>query len=278
MAANFVTLTSSHLVEALETNMVAFWKAYGFPAGRRLDERPDYVSVMTGIPEPLFNAVFRARLAGDAVETAVEEISLAAAEWNVPLFWWLTPTTTPPDLGDTLLKHGFVHAGTVPGMAVELDRLGPHSALPRDLTIKVVEDSATLDAWANIAAVGTGFAPPVAAMVRTLEHDVGLHPSNALRRYVGYLSGVPVAASSLVLHSGVAGIFAVATLPEARRQGIGAAMTRFPLLDALADGYKVGTLQASEMGYPVYKKLGFETVCRIELYLLPSGAQVQPPA
>ena len=46
-------------------------------------------------------------------------------------------------------------------------------------------------------------------------------------------------------------------------------MTRIPLLDALRGGYKVGTLQASEMGYPVYKKLGFETLCRIELYLLP---------
>ena len=117
--------------------------------------------------------------------------------------------------------------------------------------------------------MGTGFAPPVAALVRTLEHDVGLQPANALRRYVGYLGGVPVAASGLVLHSGAAGIFAVTTLPAARRQCIGAAMTRIPLLDALAEGYKVGTLQASEIGYPVYKKLGFETVCGIGLYLLP---------
>ena len=106
-------------------------------------------------------------------------------------------------------------------------------------------------------------------MVRTLEQEVGLQPANALRRYVGYLGGVPVAVSGLVLHSGVAGILAVATLPAARGQGIGTAMTRIPLLDALAEGYHVGTLQASEMGYPIYKKLGFEIVCRIGLYLLP---------
>ena len=146
---------------------------------RRLDERSDRVCVMTGIPEPLFNAVFRARLAPDAVEAAIEEIRLNAAEWNVPLFWWLTPTTTPPDLGDTLLQHGFIHAGTVPGMAVELARLDTQLALPRGLTIQVVEDNATLEVWADIAAVGTGFAPPVAAMVRTLEHEVGLQPANA---------------------------------------------------------------------------------------------------
>jgi hypothetical protein len=268
-APPIVSRDSPDLLEALESNMVAFWQAYGRPAGRRLDERADRVCVMTGIPEPLFNAVFRARLAPDAVETAIKDIRLSAAQWNVPLFWWLTPTTTPPDLGDTLLKHGFIHAGNVPGMAVDLARLDTQSTLPRDLTIKVVEDSATLDLWANIAAVGTGFGPQAAAMVRTLEQDVGLQPSNALRRYVGYLRDVPVAASGLLLHAGVAGIFAVATLPAARRQGTGAAMTRIPLLDALAEGYKVGTLQASEMGYPVYKKLGFETVCGIGLYLLP---------
>lgn len=269
METNKVTLASPYLLEALEANMVEFWKGYGYPAGRQLDDRADRVRVMTGIPEPLFNAVFRAHLAGDAVEAAIKEVQFAAAQWHVPLFWWLTPTTTPPNLGDTLRKHGFLHAGTVPGMAVELARLDTQAALPDDLTIKVVEDDAALATWATIAAVGTGFAPPVAAMVTALELDVGLQPANALRRYVGYLGGVPVAASGMVLHAGVAGIFAVATLPEARRQGIGGAMTRIPLLDALADGYNVGTLQASEMGYPVYKKLGFETVCGIELYLLP---------
>lgn len=269
MKTEVVALDSPHLLAALEDNMVAFWKGYGHPSGRRLDEGGDRVSILTGIPEPLFNAVFRAHLAPDAVEAAVEDIRLDAAEWNVPLFWWLTPTTTPPDLGDTLLKHGFVHAGMVPGMAVELARLDTQVALPRDLTIKVVEDDAILDVWGNLAAVGTGFAAPVAAMVRTLELEVGLQPANGLRRYIGYLGGVPVAASGLLLDAGVAGIFAVATLPQARRQGIGAAMTRIPLLDALAEGYMVGTLQASEMGYPVYKGLGFETVCGIGLYLLP---------
>ena len=273
MATNIVTLASPHLLEALESNMVAFWKAYGYPAGRRLDERADRLCFMTGIPEPLFNAVLCAHLAPDTVETAVEEIRRDAAQRNAPLFWWLTPSTTPPELGDTLVKHGFLHAGTVPGMAVELARLDTNLALPRDLTIKVVEDNAALDVWASIAAVGTGFAPLVADMVRALEKDVGLQPANGLRRYVGYLGGVPVAVSGLVLHAGVAGIFAVATLPEARKQGIGAAMTLIPLLDALAEGYKVGTLQASEMGYPVYKRLGFETVCGIGLYLLPLKSQ-----
>jgi hypothetical protein len=161
-----------------------------------------------------------------------------------------------------------MHAGTVPGMAVGLTQLDAHQPMPQNFAIEVVEDTKTLNAWATVAAVGSGFPPPVPAMLNRLEQDVGLRSGPALRRYLGYLNGLPVASASMVLHAGVAGIYAVATLAEARRQGIGAAMTRIPLLDALAEGYKVGTLQASEMGYPVYRRLGFKDVCGIELYLL----------
>ncbi len=62
---------------------------------------------------------------------------------------------------------------------------------------------------------------------------------------------------------GVAGIYNVATVEEARGKGIGAAMTYAPLLEARELGYKIAVLQSSSMGYGVYKKLGFEEYCRL---------------
>jgi GNAT superfamily N-acetyltransferase len=91
-------------------------------------------------------------------------------------------------------------------------------------------------------------------------------PDSPARYHVAYLDARPVATSSLFLGAGVAGIYAVATLPEARRQGIGAALVLTSMRTAQALGYRVATLQASPMGYPVYQGLGFRENGKLHTY------------
>jgi predicted acetyltransferase len=58
----------------------------------------------------------------------------------------------------------------------------------------------------------------------------------------------------------------VGTVPEARRQGFGAAVTLAALRDARALGYRVGILHSSAMGFPVYQRLGFRELCRMSKF------------
>ena len=64
----------------------------------------------------------------------------------------------------------------------------------------------------------------------------------------------------------VAGIYQVTCLPEARGRGIGTAVTLAALLEARRRGYTIAILQASELGYPVYQRLGFRDYGRLNEY------------
>ena len=88
-----------------------------------------------------------------------------------------------------------------------------------------------------------------------------------VRNYLGYLNGKPVSTCT-IFYGGAAGIYCVSTLPEARGKGIGGAITLKPLQEAREMGYRVGVLQSSEMGFNVYKKLGFRHLCQIENFYL----------
>jgi GNAT superfamily N-acetyltransferase len=59
----------------------------------------------------------------------------------------------------------------------------------------------------------------------------------------------------------------VTTLPAARGRGIGSVMVMAPLLSARRHGYRVGILQSSKMGHPVYLRLGFQDFGMLSVYL-----------
>jgi len=55
-------------------------------------------------------------------------------------------------------------------------------------------------------------------------------------------------------------VYGVGTLPAARGRGVGGAITLWPLVEARARGYRYAVLFATEMGHPVYRRLGFRDV------------------
>jgi len=114
-----------------------------------------------------------------------------------------------------------------------------------------------LGEWARVGyevfgALGSADTPFVGAVSRDALDDTA-----AARYYLAQLDGEPVASAGLTLAAGVAGVFLVAAVEAARGRGIGTAITMAPLLAARDRGYAVGVLQANEMGYPIYARMGF---------------------
>jgi ribosomal protein S18 acetylase RimI-like enzyme len=250
---------SDGLLAAMEANLVAHM-AYlpSLLPGATVLAEPDLVLVDAGVPSDTFNVVCGARLDPAA---AAARIAAAIAHFRargVPFTWWIDPGSRPPDLGTRLVAHGLVDAEDELGMALDLGRLPTAVAPPAGFTVRRVTSVAELAAFARVLAAN--WDPPDQAVIDFYARAaaVALAPDFPARFYIGYLEGEPVATSECFVGDGVAGLYAVVTLPRARRRGIGTALTVAPLLEARAAGVRTATLQASASGRGIYARLGFE--------------------
>ncbi len=91
-----------------------------------------------------------------------------------------------------------------------------------------------------------------------------------MRYFAGRVDGRMVATSALYTGTGLAGIYAVGTAPDERGRGYGGALTAAALLEGRRLGYETAALLSSEMGFPVYRRLGFETVGTVGFYAGPA--------
>jgi GNAT superfamily N-acetyltransferase len=266
MSAVLQDLSAPALAAAVERS---HWEFYDYlsrsPRGRHREDAT-VQWVMTGIPHPMFNGVFGATLPCDGVEAAIEEAMAPFKAHHVPMCWWTGPSTRPADLGERLEAHGLRRAEDLPGMAMDLAALNDALPEPSGLAIEPVTGQETLKEFVDLFAYGFRFSDRVRDALFDCELALGFGPRLPWRRYLGRLSGELVAISGMFLGAPVAVIECVATLPGARRQGVGTAMTRAPLREARAIGYRVGVLTATPMGCGVYRRLGFHPYCDFVTY------------
>lgn len=255
------------LVAAIEANYCEFWAFFGRSPQVELHDDPEMMWLVSGIPHPGFNGVFRSQLAPDDIDARISETLTLFKSRRLPMIWWTGPSTRPANLGRHLEAHGLTHTAE-PGMAVDLLALNEDLPRPSSLKIEHVRDVETLKKFSHAANIGFGIPDSVGNAIFDIEASLGFGHRLPRNHYVGLLKGEPVATSTLLLGAGVAGIYTVATVPKVRRQGIGSAMTLAPLREARTMGYRIGVLHSSPMGLNVYRRLGFKEYCKVNYYLM----------
>jgi len=250
----------------IESNGAEFLLAMGRASGSE-EKNTEYIRwIIGGSPIGYHNAVVMAALPADTVAMEVKASIDCMQKCGVPGTWHVGPSMTPRNISDSLIQYGFTRAGDDIGMAVEIGSLPEKVDTPQGFSILQVQDASQLDIWRDTLGHGFGEGPKEARWVTDIFAQIGYTGDKLWRRYLGYLDGQPVGTSTLFLDPSAAGVYFVTTVPQARRRGIGAAMTLFPLHEARKLGYWIGVLGASEMGYPVYRRLGFREFCRIQIF------------
>ncbi len=203
--------------------------------GCLIDHAPDYPWLNALVCEP--GADFRGVLAR----------VLATAELASLAVW-----ACDAEQADVASQAGFTTlVARVPAMSIELDRLpaGDGASGP----VSLAEVGAISDA---------GYSNQGGEVERTLARI----PASCARPYGRRDAGGRVVAGAVLLRLGDdCSVQYVATRPDAQRLGHGRALVIDALAQARARGADTASLQASEAGARLYRRLGFRTVGELEL-------------
>lgn len=93
--------------------------------------------------------------------------------------------------------------------------------------------------------------------------------------YLGFVRNRPVCTAVRFTTERIAGIYGVSTIPEFRRRGYGAAITRHAVFDGFEAGCALSYLQSSEMGRALYESLGYRSFEEYTLWLPEEPARVE---
>ncbi len=278
MTPILMNASPEQLNAAVDGNLFDLFRAMTRLPGAELHESANLSRHLASPFNPMFKGVWHTRLAHADIDAAIAD-SIAYFQFkDAPFFfWWTGPDTQPADTGQHLAAPGLtVHELDAPGMTAELSALD-YDALnrvPKNFVIERVSNLTQLEQFKQAFVAGMEI-PEWAGQAwvdATLALGIGQTP---WKMYVGLLDGEPVASNMLFNGAGVASVFGVATVPGARGRGIGAAITLLPYQDALAMGYRYGVLFATELGTPVYRRIGFQdSPVRISRYLWRNGANL----
>lgn len=282
-------MTKMDLVEmktAVQQNLFALFRAMAaaLPGGELVES--DKLSYHHTFPtNPMFKGVWSSNLHPDEVDDAINQTLGWFKARNAPFcFWWTAAGTQPTDLGHRLQAHGLLDmaeqmttlaagikqtAAGAPGMIADLSRINEAvmQQTPPGFVIEEVKDEAGLLAFKHVFVTSYEIPDWAGQAWVDASQTIGIGQT-PWRIFVGYWHGQPVATNILFIGGGVAGLYGVATTPAARGQGIGAAISLYPLLLAREAGQQYGALFSTEMGLSVYQRIGFQLVdVRINRYL-----------
>ena len=178
---------------------------------------------------------------------------------------WARRVDTDADLAHAIEGAGHAKLFDYPQM-IRRDRFD-EPPLPAGLEIRRAVDVRDVAdcASVNSEAYTTYGAPAEATASCFGRPDAVLAPH--VGTFVAYLDGAPVGAAMTLLSHGIAGIYWVGTVEAARGRGVAEACMRVATNWGLDAGAPNVQLQASPMGEPIYRRMGYEEIYRYDFYL-----------
>jgi GNAT superfamily N-acetyltransferase len=214
--------------------------------------------VIASRPELGTGLNFACRIRSDetSVDRLIDDVSAWLSARGAAPHFRVSPLTHPSDLAQRLARRGFIQSEAETQMMLTAPDIAPPSN-PR-VAVEQIESS-EITRWAEIQQRGFGLAVSSQTAIDMTNAFIFV---SGIKPFLARLEGAAVGVGMLFAWEGALGIYGVATLPDVRRQGVGAALVRAMICKARARGNAPICLQV-ETGSPAqrwYEQLGFRAV------------------
>jgi GNAT superfamily N-acetyltransferase len=253
-------MSEPDLAAAADASYFDWWRVWASSAqGGAFEEDDGLLLAATGAPQEWWNVAAVTRPLADP-EAAVRR----ALDWfsarDQPFIMRIREGVDPASEA-AADEAGLPYTDTIPGFS-----LYPLDAIPEphpELEIRSISTPVDIE---TAVAIGIEAFHMEAASVQHLAPARMIANPN-WRVFLGSVGGEPAATSAVLITGSVAGIYWVATAERFRRRGFGEAVTWHAVREGAAAGCSVATLQASDMGRPVYERMGFRLVAPYKTFV-----------
>ncbi len=212
-------------------------------------EEGDLIAFKASVAIPFMNFVYG--------NVTLERYQKVKAFYQDKPFFWLLSESQEEQL---LLQWGFTGPDFTFEMGLDLDEYhypGAH----KDLEVSEARSSEDRMNWIKVAAGWLNIDPAFVDQFFTPWIKTG-----KFIPYLGFYEGQPAATSLAYLGNLGASLYCLGTLPSFRNRGLGTAVTHACLKAAKDKNINQAVLYGSEMGQPMYKKIGFKLLQTIREY------------
>ena len=260
---SLVTLGDASYLEAL--------RAQARATGGAIDERDGLLVIVGKGSHPIHNYMVRI----DPSANAAEAFAGARREFERCGHGFTLVTMNAHDdsaMGAAAATAGLRALVSPPAMFCT-KRLEDRAA-PAGIRLERVRDDAGLSAFRDVSKTAWMTYGIPEEVTASLFERAAMVYSEHIAAVVAYAGTTPLSCALVLLSHGIGGVYWVGTTPAGRGRGLAEACTRAVTNIGFDEGARLVTLQASPMGDPIYRRMGYRQIGSYTLYFstpLPSG-------
>jgi len=242
----------------IDDTMLEQARFYGASPMAKLIENEQMIKFLTRIPDPFFNYIVSFKCNYTDIEKEIKRFISYGVSGNTSLSWMTAPSSESDNIKTLLEKNGFKYDSKMTSMAINISDLNGNLRIIPGLKIEMVDSREKLKKWVHACFKGFGVDSKNEEKIYEFEETLGCDKKSPIIRFNGMINSKVVGTSLVFKGSKAAGIDGITTKAKWRKKGIGASMVAHTLNFAYSTGYRIATLQASDMGINLYKYLGFK--------------------